>query len=279
MSFDYGRFVEEYFKDKSLTENNAWQHIYRLVWSKNSNVDELPEIKESNKLENTDIWETRARRAERYLSDNLGVNYQDPNFDLIFKAYVEENDLELDSRKASNIRGNIRGEGFEHVVQYVIKEVCGVEPLMKKSVSELQGYETAESSSVTQPDLILFSEQDYSLLMSTKWTLRKDRLKQFLHEAEFYRKRRPDLNITMVTNDIDTNYLTDLIENEFTDRIYHIHKPLLFELYQPLNDESLDFDGLLEESDIHKYIQLNEQLYDLQDLFDDVNRMRQSRSL
>jgi hypothetical protein len=83
----------------------------------------------------------------------------------------------------------------------------------------------------------------------------------------------------MVTNDIDTNYLTDLIENEFTDRIYHIHKPLLFELYEPLDGKSVNFDDLLEENSIHKYIQLNEQLYDLQDLFDDINRMRKARSL
>lgn len=279
MPFDYGSFVDEYFEDKSLTDQNAWQHIYRLVWSKNSDVDNLPEIKESNKLEDTHIWETRARRAEKYLNNQLGVNYQDSNFDLIFKSYVNENDIGLDSQKANNIRGNVRGEGFEYVTQYVIKELCDVEPLMKKDVSELQGYETAKSSSVTQPDLILFSEQDYSLLMSTKWTLRKDRLKQFLHEAEFYRKRRPDLNITMVTNDIDTNYLTDLIENEFIDRIYHIHKPLLFEIYEPLDGESVDFEGLLEENDIHKYIQLNEHLYDIRDLFDDINRMREARGL
>lgn len=276
MSFNYERFIENYFEDKSLSSESAWEHIYRLVWSKNSQVDNLPEIKEHNKMRDTKVWPRRARRAEEYLNNRLGVNYQDSNFDLVFKAYAEEEGKEPE--EITNKRANVRGESFEYVLKYLINEFCGVSPLVKENVSELRGFETAKSQAVSEPDLVLFDEQDFLFLISTKWTLRKDRLKQFIHEARFYRNRRPDLNITMLTNDIDTNYLTDLIEEDSIDRVYHVHKPLLFEIYEPLDGESVAFDELIEQSNLFTYMQLNREIYDLTDLFEDISRMEEARS-
>lgn len=284
MTNGYREFVEDYFAEYEVTENDAWQHIYKLLWNRydsvkhntktrSEEVKNIPAIKERSTVESFK-WMNRGVRARDYIQDAIGDAYED-EFDLLYEALGGD-------------RQNTRGNGFEHTTSYLIETFCCVEPMVGPQLSggsnaPMRGYEMINEGDVETLDLALFSPGEFRMVISTKWTLRRDRLKQYLFEAEFLKDRTPDLNMTVLTNDCDENYLTTLIDHQAIDRVYHVHKPLVLETIRPFNEKTGALSELVDgapSTDIKKayrYFKLHEELYDLTDLFDDIDDMVESQ--
>ncbi|MFC7230514.1 hypothetical protein ACFQMM_02410 [Saliphagus sp. GCM10025308] len=284
MTNDYREFVEDYFADQEVEEDDAWQHVYKILWDKydtvehettkrSEEVENIPTIKESSTIESFK-WMDRGVRARNYIQDAIGDAYDD-DFDLLYSGLGGD-------------RQNTRGNGFEHTTSYLIETFCGVEPMVGPQLSggtnaPMRGYEMIQEGDVETLDLALFSPGEFRMVISTKWTLRRDRLKQYLFEAEFLKERTPDLNMTVLTNDCDENYLTTLIDHHAIDRVYHVHKPLVLETIRPFDEESGSLLELVEDAsptDItkaYRYFKLHEEMKDFTNLIDDINNMIESR--
>jgi len=278
MQFKYEGVLRTIFdetqKEKGikLSEKTAWQFLYRaLLWLEKIGNEEVPHIREVNDLKKR-IWLDRGKRLAAFLNSNLEPT-ADPLSNRVGLLYEASN-----ARKEQQ-KQNIVGTGFEYSLSILIKQFCSVAPLVKPKLNQLQGFELAPLRFVQQPDLALFDSQDFRILVSSKWSLRKDRLGEQLYEASFYRKRRPDLYIVFVVNEFDPSRLFHLARAPEVDRVYHVHLPALLDVYDPFpNQPTISRDYLIGDSEIAKryqiYQNLKRDIRDLSELFSDIKRVK-----
>jgi len=128
----------------------------------------------------------------------------------------------------------------------------------------------------------MFSARDFRLLISTKWTLRKERIGTYLHEAYFYKQRRPDVQVAFVVGEFNLNILEWLMYDPLVDRVYHLHLPMLLHVHQPFADLEPEADiplsSLLERGRQReaygRWLAISERLFDLSQLFADIELLR-----
>ena len=264
-----------------LTTNTAWAYVYAItMWSENVSGHDYLHIVESDKL-NTAAGRKLADRAAAYLSEHLVTGKSCDPFkivDQIGSAYRAEraNQGLGPPKKARD--PNVTGAAFETSLQVLIGKLSGVTPSRTPDLRTLQGFELAPTGYHSRPDLVLFGPRDFRLLISTKWTLRKERIGTYLHESYFYRRRRPDLQIAFGVNEFQPNILRHLSTDPLVDRVYHVNKRMLLALYAP-------FTALPEDADVpsstltrhhqnateyRRWLHMHDYLFDLTDLFEDI---------
>lgn len=268
-----------------LTVDNAWAYVYAVtLWSENVGGTEYLHIIESDKL-NTKSGRGVAGRAADYLATHLAPGETRNPFtvvDQIGKAYIEERANQGFGPPAKKRDPNVTGAAFETVLQVLIGKLCGVTPSRTPRLRTLQGFELAPEGYHSRPDLVLFGPRDFRLLVSTKWTLRKERVGTYLHESYFYRRRRPDLQIAFAVNEFQPNILWHLSTDPLVDRVYHVNKRMLLDLYAPFADIPPDT-GILASTltgdhanatAYRRWVRMNDRLFDLTDMFADIMILR-----
>jgi hypothetical protein len=201
--------------------------------------------------------------------------------DRIGKAYLAERREQGFAPPQKTRDPNITGAAFETSLQVLIGKLCRIMPSRTPALHTLQGFELAPAGYHSRPDLVLFGPRDFRLLISTKWTLRKERIGTYLHESYFYRRRRPDLQIAFVVNEFQPNILGHLSTDPLVDRVYHVNKRMLLDLYAP-------FTGIAPGADIpqstltrnhpnakeyRRWLRMHDRLFDLTDLFADISSL------
>ncbi|WP_432245740.1 hypothetical protein ACRB8A_05015 [Arthrobacter sp. G.S.26] len=264
-----------------LTVDNAWAYVYATtLWSENVGGTEYLHIIESDKLKSKS-GQGLAGRAADYLETHLVPGETRDPFavvDQIGKAYIEERANQGFVAPKKKRDPNVTGAAFETVLQVLIGKLCGVTPSRTPRLRTLQGFELAPEGYHSRPDLVLFGPRDFRLLISTKWTLRKERIGTYLHESYFYRRRRPDLQIAFGVNEFQPNILWHLSTDPLVDRVYHVNKRMLLELYTPFADippgtgilaSTLTGDHA-NATAYRRWARMNDRLFDLKDMFADI---------
>lgn len=270
-----------------LTAATAWRYLYACVmWSEP--VKGVPgAFLHLNDRLTTQAGRALADRGRRYLEQNLlpvPVSDVDPHIDLIGKAYAAERERQGFSRTFT--RPNVTGAAFEVTLQVLLEEISGVRPSRTPRLHTLRGFELAPAAYHSEPDLALFTPSDFRLLISTKWTLRKDRIGTYLHEAYFYKQRRSDLQVAFAVSEYNLNILSWLTGDPLVDRVYHAHLPMLLAVHSPFSD--IPPDGVITKArlvspspdrDVQHYRRwaaLSDRLFDLAQLFRDVEGLRET---
>jgi len=164
----------------------------------------------------------------------------------------------------------------------LLDRVVGVTTAREPELRTLSGFELAPEGYHSRPDLALFSPDDFRLLISTKWTLRKERIGTYLHEAYFYKQRRPDLQVAFVVSEFNTNILTWLAHDPLVDRVYHVRLPMLLAVHTSfprvaangaVPKKTLLGDGK-DVRDYQRWLGLRARVFDLSQLFADVTLLR-----
>lgn len=264
-----------------LTADNAWAYVYAVtLWSENIGGTDYLHIIESDKL-NTKSGQGLAARAADYLATNLLPGETCDPFavvDQIGRAYISERAKQGFEPPKKKRDPNVTGIAFETVLQVLIGKLCGVTPSRTPRLRTLQGFELAPEGYHSQPDLVLFGPRDFRLLISTKWTLRKERVGTYLHESYFYRRRRPDLQIAFGVNEFQPNILWHLSTDPLVDRVYHVNKRMLLEMHRPFADippgtgippATLTGDHANARA-YRRWMRMNDRLFDLTDMFADI---------
>lgn len=268
-----------------LDANTAWRYVYAVgLWA---------EVKDGRKYLhlNDQLGKQQGRdlavRGAEYLRANLVPGgYKGDIFGLV-DFIGDEYQMERKRQGFAPIQKrdpNTTGATFEVALQLLIERLCAVTPARTPELRTLQGFELAPIGYHSQPDLALFSARDFRLLVSTKWTLRKERIGTYLHEAYFYKQRRPDLQIAFVVSEFNLNILQWLSTDPLVDRVYHVNLPMLLDAHAPFRD--VPPDGVIEKSRLMKasremasfrrFLGLQERLFDLSDLFLDIDLLRQA---
>lgn len=213
-----------------LSPNTAWSFLYRYVLQVTP-TDDI-HIAESNVLK-TKAWKDRSDRVEKWLCSNLvpGETLSMPDLkSRLGRLFAKARELGANP----NAMPNYTGKGFEIGLSYLISKLCGVVPITGQSITKFQGFQLAQRGEVDEPDLALFSYDDFRIVISLLWTTRKDRLGADLYDAVFFRRRRPDLAILIVANEFQLNLLDSLLKSPDIDALYHISPEALLEAHNPL---------------------------------------------
>jgi len=157
--------------------------------------------------------------------------------------------LNLQSRQ----RQNYLGYGFQFVLKHLIKQIVNIIPLTDVRVDVIHNFSAlARRAPRRKVDLVLISPSDFRLLISAKWSLRHDRLRDLLQEAEFFKRYKETIKVFAVTNEFMLGRLRMLAESPWVDHVYHVHLPLLRMCH---DNRPLDY------------------MKDLTDLFTDIRRI------
>jgi hypothetical protein len=252
----------------------AWKYILAAVlWTESLGGAEYLHL---NDRLRSKAGKTLATRGAEFLKKNFAEDPRDV-IDLVGKAYTEER-LTQGLKPDGWQRNNVTGASFEVVLQLLTERICGVKPKRTPPLRTLRGFELAPVGYHSEPDLVLFSERDFRMLISTKWTLRKERIGTYLHEAWFYRQRKPDLQVAFVVGEFNLNILEWLVLDHLVDRVYHIHLPMLLAAHEPFESkEEIPRELLLSDTSetraYQRWVALKNRLFDLSDLFNDVDRL------
>jgi len=268
----------------TLSPQTAWRYVYAIVlWSQLHDGARYVHIQESDKLKSARGRELADRAAE-YLRQNLASDGRcDDPFALIDQIGIARNRERVAQGLKADKPGdpNVTGTAFETVLQVVIEQLCGVLPARQPQLNKLRGFELAPVAYHSRPDLALFGQRDFRLLISTKWTLRKERIGTYLHEAYFYKQRRPDLQVAFVLSEYQTNVLHWLANDVLVDRVYHVNKEMFLQVHAPFAGralgESVSYETLLghgrEVKAYRRWLELSERVFDLSDLFQDISML------
>jgi hypothetical protein len=267
-----------------LTAESAWRYMYALVgWFQLVDGKRLLHL--NDRLTKKGGQE-EARRGEEFLRHNLA-----PKSKASLEELVDQIGSEYDaewvrqgnkSRSWEANRPNTTGNSMEVSLQVLIRRINGVLPSRAPKLNTLRGFELAPPGYHRQPDLVLFSPGDFRLIISTKWTLRKDRLGTYLHEAYFYKQRRPDVQIAFVVCEYNLNILENLVRDPLVERVYHVHLPMLLEVHEPFakykTTGSVPLVTLLgsnpERRGFARWLGLSDRLFDLSTLFQDIDGLK-----
>jgi hypothetical protein len=266
-----------------LTAETAWRYLCCCVaW--------IEEIKghgrfvHLNDRLSSQSGKALAKRGEQFLREHLvpdGEAAPEELLDQVARRYALERDAQGFSPTAWQ-RNNVTGAAFEATLQVLIGRISGILPSRTPPLHTLQGFEFAPVGYHSRPDLVLFSPSDFRLLISTKWTLRKERIGTYLHEAYFYRRRRPDLQVAFVVGEFNLNILEWLTSDPLVDRVYHLHLPMLLSVHAPYGDRAADYSvpvssiiaGGKEVDTLRRWLQISDRLNDLSQLFTDIQSLQ-----
>ncbi len=257
-----------------LSRKTAWKYaLATILWSETHGGASYLHLNDRLK---TKAGKELATRGAAFLSHEW-ADPLEPYLDLVGEAYSAER-VKQGLGATGWQRNNVTGGAFEVAVQLITERLCGTKPRRTPALRTLRGFELAPVGYHSQPDLVLFTERDFRLLISTKWTLRKERIGTYLHEAWFYRQRRPDLQIAFVVGEFNLNILEWLVHDPLIDRVYHVHLPMLLAAHEPFEGTTeITRDQLLNDTTdtkaYQRWVALKNRLFDLSDLFSDIDRL------
>jgi hypothetical protein len=260
-----------------LGDDNAWKYVYACtLWTEEKGGQAYLHL---NDRLSTTAGQAAAERGLRWMQANFLDDSSDPlpYLDLVGKAYEAERASQ--GYTGSWQRNNVTGRTFEVVLQELIQRLCGVRPAREPQLRTLEGFELVPPGYHSQPDLALFGPRDFRLIVSTKWTLRKERIGTYLHEAWFYKERRSDLQTVFALSDFSANIVSWLVGDPLVDRVYHVSLPMMLAVHDPFVDrDQVPVGELLQpgatRNRYERWLMLGSRLHDLPRLFEDIRRLK-----
>lgn len=200
------------------TPQEAWKGIYRaLLWYEEG----VPHIVEANSLRRG-AWRQRAKQAEVELAR-------------AFRCAPNQVEKRLDQlMKHPSLQGfqrqNFLGIGFICAVGYLLRTWTPSRYTFLDEV--LVGAQGHVFQDIARPprraiDIVALVDSTEYAIVSVKWSIRHDRLRDLLDECRVYKDHRPKVKFLVVTNEFMPARLRRIIENPCVDQVFHVNRDLL----------------------------------------------------
>lgn len=182
-------------------------------------------IREANDLRKP-IWVERAKQAEQYIADALGV----PRVDL---PQLFERMMRLD-RWSGQQRNNPLGNGLRMLICESLRRWGN--PLLSYQEEQLatDWFPTIKMpgrSKQPKVDVVALKDGDPRALISCKWSIRHDRISDPTNECQEYRaaaiKRQLAFSYYVLTNEMDWQRLEKVLNQPCVDALVHVHLDLV----------------------------------------------------
>jgi len=80
-------------------------------------------------------------------------------------------------------------------------------------------------------DIVAFRDADPHAVISSKWGIRHDRIRDPQEEADTYKRHEPGLKFYVLTNEFDNGRLQHLLNYPAIDGVFHINKGIVWDVY------------------------------------------------
>ncbi|MFQ5853704.1 MAG: hypothetical protein ACE5JU_24360 [Candidatus Binatia bacterium] len=216
---EYLQVIEPILEQHSTSSDQAWDGIYRLLlWYDGG----YPHIVEANELKKKS-WGERARLIEAELAKAFGCPAHEVRYQVgklyqhpLFRRMQIQNPL---------------GIGFTLSVALLLRKFCSAhyQFLMEEAIGETV-FIGLRDAPRRASDLVAVRGGTEEAIVSAKWSIRHDRLKDLFDECSYFRAVRPKLRFLVVTDEYMPARLEKLLENRCIDEVFHVRRDFLLQV-------------------------------------------------
>ena len=212
----------------------AWLGVYQvLLWYERTDGGAgLPHIIDADKLRQASgsrQWIDRAQRVHQYLGESLGC----PSGEVPDR-------VDLLMRSAGYVglqRQNPLGIAFAELTAHILRKFGDVRLSYRTEVPAAELFPAIKLQSRSRNpkiDVASFRDGKLAAIVTTKWSIRHDRLTDVIDEAISYKSAAMRLGQKLpcffVTNEFDPARLDKLIGADVVDEVVHVHPKLVTEV-------------------------------------------------
>lgn len=214
---EYGEQIQKILEPHLVKPDLAWQGLYQLLlWYTHG----VPHIIDGDKLV-SGPWRDRAKLIENALAIEFNCSISDvpDKVDQLLRSPIFPKPPQ---------RQNPLGIGFVEGLFQILRRFCAdrfqfyPEGAIGRSV-----FSGITNPPRSKPDIVVARQGLEVALISAKWSLRHDRLKDILDECEYFTRIHGSLRFYAITNEFDPARLGRLASSRCIDKVFHVKKPLL----------------------------------------------------
>jgi hypothetical protein len=199
---------------------DIWVALYRLLLDYEHDV---PRITDSNRLRDG-TWLQRARIIQDELAKALSCSPNDVAHHLdqfMRQAYTP-----------GTQRMNPVGIAFACAVVYLIQRFGrGRYDWKMEARIGVDVFPQLTRFRRQSVDIVAFQHGRPYAIVSSKWGIRHDRIRDPQEEADTYKQQEPSLKFFVTTNEYDSARLQKILEYPTIDGVFHIHRDLVWRVY------------------------------------------------
>lgn len=210
--------VAEILEPWSHSKQHFWIGIYEaLLWYEHG----LPHIIDSNDLRKS-AWRERAQRVERALMEAISCTTDE--------VARKVDRLLQHPALAGQQRQNPLGKGFSACLVYLLRKHCPTDyEFLPEAIVGQDVFRGIGTPPRQRVDIAVKKKGREYAIISTKWSIRHDRLKDWLDECDFYKTQARLPYYFVATNEYGPARLKKVLENRCQNGVYHVRKALLLE--------------------------------------------------
>lgn len=228
-------FVRQFLEQWIHTTDDAWVALYRLLLDY---AYDVPRITDSNRLTGG-IWRFRAEQVELELARAIQCEVQEveSHLDILMGRLYPP----------GTQRMNPIGIAFASAVVHLFQHfgTKGFDWKMEARIGD-EVFPNLTSFRRRSVDIVAFSSNEPIAVISSKWGIRHDRVRDPQEEADTYKDQVPSLRFFVVTNEFDSARLQKVLTYPTIDGVFHTRRDLVWQAYGGKNDELVELRDLTE---------------------------------
>ncbi len=212
-------FIRRMLDDMIIKEEDIWVALYCLFLDYIHNV---PRITDSNRLKKG-IWLNRAKMVENALSGALQCETHEiiSHVDILMRQLYQP-----DTQRMNPV-----GIGYACAVVYLIDRFAGKYDWMMEARIGKDVFPQLTDFRRKNVDIVAFKKKKPYAVISSKWGIRHDRIRDPQEEADTYKQQVTELKFYVITNEFDNGRLQHLLNWQTIDGVFHINRDLVLQIY------------------------------------------------
>jgi len=219
-------FVRQLFDQWIRTADDGWLALYRLLLEYAHGV---PRMTDANRLRRG-IWRERAEGVEQALAEAIPCERREvsTHLDVLMSRLYP----------AGTQRMNPVGIAFACAVVYLIQRFAtGTYEWRMEAKIGVDVFPKLTGFRRKSVDIVAFHQGRPSAVISSKWGIRHDRIRDPQEEADTYKREEPSLRFFVVTNEFDNARLQKLLTYPTIDGVFHLRRELVRQVYMGMPNE------------------------------------------
>ncbi len=215
------RFMTAQLAKLVKTPADVWVALYLLLLDYSTDV---PRITDSNRLKPGTVWHQRAKMVEQALANASGCSPADliNNVDMFMRSVYP----------AGTQRMNPVGIALACATVYLVDRfAAGNYRWQMEAKIGTDVFPNLTSFRRSAVDIVVFKNDKPFAVISSKWGIRHDRVRDPQEEADTYKQHEPDLKFYVLTNEFDNGRLQHVLTYPAIDGVFHISRNLVWQAY------------------------------------------------
>ena len=219
---EYEQVARQVLAPHLTDATNAWRGVYQLLlWFEHG----VPHIIDADKLARG-VWRARADNVAAALAEEFGCAIGDvpSQVDLLLESSIFEKPPQ---------RQNPLGIGFVSALLVLLERFSSPDYrfMPEEAIGEtvFRGIREAPRSA---PDIVAVRGDTEIAVVSAKWSLRHDRIKDLKDECNYFKTLMGSLKFYVATNEYDPARLNKVLEDYRIDGLFHVNRRLVVDVAQ-----------------------------------------------